>query len=97
LSANCAAQWDQTAEEVEYSAGLLALVSGPGVAATNPFFGIQVLDDQTGRGVPLVELETVNHLRLVTDSAGGVAFAEPGFSAVARRSWGRSGTPRRAR
>lgn len=48
-------------------------------AATNDWFGIQVVDDQTGRGVPLVELETVNHLRFVTDSAGRVAFHEPGL------------------
>src|SRR3954471_13681160 len=40
---------------------------------------IQVVDDQTGRGVPLVELETVNHLRYMTDSAGRVAFFEPGL------------------
>ena len=45
----------------------------------NPYFGIQVVDEQTGRGVPLVELETVNHLRYVTDSAGWIAFFEPGL------------------
>ncbi len=33
-------------------------------------FEIRVIDEQTNRGVPLVELETVNHLRSVTDSAG---------------------------
>lgn len=38
---------------------------------------IQVLDGATGRGVPLVELETVNGLTFVTDNAGRVAFAEP--------------------
>jgi hypothetical protein len=48
-------------------------------AQTNLFFGIQAVDDQTGRGVPLVELETVHHLRFVTDSAGWVAFHEPGL------------------
>lgn len=48
-------------------------------AATPNFFQIQVVDDQTGRGVPLVELETVNHLRFLTDSAGRIAFAEPGL------------------
>jgi len=42
-------------------------------------FEIDVVDAQTGRGVPLVELETVNHLRFVTDSAGRVAFDEPGL------------------
>jgi hypothetical protein len=47
--------------------------------SARPFFGIQVIDDRTGRGVPLVELETVNHLRYVTDSGGWVAFYEPGL------------------
>jgi hypothetical protein len=45
----------------------------------SPYFGIQVVDEQTGRGVPLVELETVNHLRYVTDSHGWIAFYEPGL------------------
>ena len=42
-------------------------------------FAIEVVDRQTGRGVPLVELTTVNHLRYLTDSNGIVAFAEPGL------------------
>src|SRR4051812_44554359 len=42
-------------------------------------FAITVIDDQTNRGVPLVELTTVNHLRFITDSAGVVALDEPGF------------------
>lgn len=42
-------------------------------------FGIQVLDETTGRGVPMVTLETVNGIRLVTDSAGWAAFDEPGL------------------
>jgi hypothetical protein len=50
----------------------------PIVAQANPF-KITVVDDQTGRGVPLVELRTVNGLRFVTDSNGVVAFAEPGL------------------
>lgn len=40
---------------------------------------IRVVDESTGRGVPLVELETVNSLKLVTDNAGRVAFHEPGL------------------
>ncbi|MBX3450962.1 MAG: hypothetical protein KF777_15455 [Planctomycetaceae bacterium] len=40
---------------------------------------IRVIDEVTGRGVPLVELETVNHLRFVTDNAGRIAFLEPGL------------------
>ena len=42
-------------------------------------FAITVIDDRTGRGVPLVELRTVNNIRFVTDSAGVVAFDEPGL------------------
>ncbi len=48
-------------------------------AARQPFFGIHVVDEHTERGVPLIELETVNHLRFVTDSAGWIAFHEPGL------------------
>jgi hypothetical protein len=40
---------------------------------------IRVVDAETGRGVPLVELITVNHVRFVTDNAGRVAFNEPGL------------------
>ncbi len=40
---------------------------------------IHVVDAATGRGVPLVELETVNGLKFVTDNAGRVAFGEPGL------------------
>jgi hypothetical protein len=43
------------------------------------YFHIQVVDELTGRGVPLVELETVNHVRYVTDSGGNIAFFEPGL------------------
>jgi hypothetical protein len=42
-------------------------------------FAITVVDAQTGRGVPLIELRTVNGIRLVTDSNGIVAFCEPGL------------------
>src|SRR3954453_17971384 len=42
-------------------------------------FRIEVVDDETGRGVPLVELRTVNQIRLVTDSNGIAAFDEPGL------------------
>jgi hypothetical protein len=40
---------------------------------------IQAVDAATGRGVPLVELETVHNVRLVTDNAGRIAFHEPGL------------------
>jgi hypothetical protein len=44
-----------------------------------PYAEIRVLDADTGRGVPLVELETVHGLTFVTDNAGRVAFHEPGL------------------
>ncbi len=42
-------------------------------------FAIEVVDAATGRGVPLIELKTVNEIRYVTDSAGLIAFDEPGL------------------
>jgi hypothetical protein len=42
-------------------------------------FAIEVVDDATGRGVPLVELTTTGGITYVTDSAGLVAFDEPGL------------------
>jgi hypothetical protein len=42
-------------------------------------FRVEVVDRETGRGVPLVELRTVNQIRYVTDSNGIVAFDEPGL------------------
>ena len=43
------------------------------------FFAIQVVDEQTGRGVPMVELKTTSCVCHETDSAGYVAFNEPGL------------------
>lgn len=43
------------------------------------YFTITVVDDDTGRGVPLVELTTTNRVRYYTDSNGIVAFHEPGL------------------
>ena len=58
---------------------LLALsASGVRAAETN-YFEIQVVDDATNRGVPLVELKTVSNVSYYTDSAGRVAFHEPGL------------------
>ena len=55
--------------------GLLA--APPDVEAGRPF-AIEVVDDATGRGVPLVELRTVNEIRLVTDSNGVAALSRAG-------------------
>lgn len=49
------------------------------LAAASRFFVIQVIDEQTGRGVPLVLLETVNKIPFWTDSLGRIAFEEPGL------------------
>ena len=43
------------------------------------YFAIEVVDEQTGRGVPMVELQTTYGTRYYTDSAGLVAFHEPGL------------------
>lgn len=56
----------------------LMLATAPAPHAGD-YFRIQVVDAQTGRGVPLVELRTVNGIRSYTDSAGIVAFHEPGL------------------
>ena len=53
-------------------------------AADKPF-EIQILDDQSGRGVPLVELTTTAGVTFITDSAGRVAFDEPGM--MNQRVW----------
>jgi len=71
---------------------LLAAISLLAVGATAPgapaagaaegpgrYFAIEVADEATGHGVPLVELRTVNEIRYWTDSAGLVAFLEPGL------------------
>lgn len=47
--------------------------------ASDPWFAIKVVDEETGRGVPMIELETVNHILHVTDSNGYIAFHEPGL------------------
>jgi hypothetical protein len=49
------------------------------LATAGEYFTISVVDDQTGRGVPLVELKTVNHVAYWTDSNGLVALNEPGL------------------
>jgi hypothetical protein len=51
----------------------------PDAAGSKTYAEIRVLDADTGRGVPLAELETVNGLTFVTDNAGRVAFHEPGL------------------
>jgi hypothetical protein len=51
----------------------------PAHSARPRVFRIQVVDEETGWGVPLVELRTANQIRFVTDSNGIAAFDEPGL------------------
>jgi hypothetical protein len=44
------------------------------------FFEIQVVDKATGRGIPLVELVTVDGVRWITDNAGRIAYADQGHA-----------------
>jgi hypothetical protein len=57
---------------------LLACTLSAGVEPARPFT-IRVVDEQTSRGVPLVELRTVHGIKLYTDSAGVAVFDEPGL------------------
>jgi hypothetical protein len=54
------------------------IAPGEGMGARVPF-RIAVVDSKTGRGVPMVELATVNGIVSITDSAGVIAFDEPGL------------------
>ena len=60
-------------------AGLLASAGGSASSATSDYFKITVVDEQTGRGVPLVELRAVGDTAWWTDSNGIIAFLEPGL------------------
>ncbi|HVX64631.1 MAG TPA: hypothetical protein VHC19_28685 [Pirellulales bacterium] len=57
----------------------LSCLIAAGAGQPDDYFQITVIDADTGRGVPLVELSTVNGIRYVTDSNGIVAFHEPGL------------------
>jgi hypothetical protein len=43
------------------------------------YFAIKVVDEQTGRGVPMVELQPTNSARYYTDANALVAIYEPGL------------------
>lgn len=58
--------------------GLTSLLPA-GAEDAKDYFKIQVVDAETGRGVPLVELQATNALRFITDSGGYIAFDEPGL------------------
>ncbi|MCP4710899.1 MAG: hypothetical protein GY869_19935, partial [Planctomycetes bacterium] len=62
-----------------FISAIFLLFMGTTQAQSNNYFKIKVIDQSTGRGVPMVELETLNSVRYVTDSNGLVAFFEPGL------------------
>ncbi len=57
----------------------LSLINLNTIHAQDPgeYFKIIVVDDETGRGVPLVELKTNNKICYYTDNNGIIAFFEP--------------------
>ena len=59
--------------------GVIALLFLPLVLAAEELkpFVITVLDEQTGRGVPLVELKSVSEQRFYSDSNGVIALTDP--------------------
>jgi hypothetical protein len=57
----------------------IALFGRSEAAPTSEYFEIEVVDATTDRGVPLVELKTVNQVSFWTDSNGIIAFNEPGM------------------
>ncbi len=60
-------------------AALLCLLLAASAHAQIKYFKITVVDEQTNRGVPLVELTTTNQITHITDSNGVIAFHEPGM------------------
>ncbi|HEV8377733.1 MAG TPA: hypothetical protein VGP99_02705 [Tepidisphaeraceae bacterium] len=59
---------------------LVALFLAASTLSAQPalkYFKIQVVDDQTNRGVPLVELTTTADVSYFTDSNGTIAFHDP--------------------
>ncbi|MBX3440981.1 MAG: hypothetical protein KF774_01150 [Planctomyces sp.] len=61
------------------AAAMFAACAGRAFAADPPF-AIHVVDDQTGRGVPLVELKTTADSVHITDSHGLAAIDEPALA-----------------
>jgi hypothetical protein len=63
-----------------FSASALVVLVGCAMPALpSDYFKITVLDEATGRGVPLVELKTTHNVPYFTDNSGLVAFSEPGL------------------
>ena len=61
------------------ASALLSIVLAAAPAEAAEYFSISVVDDATGRGVPMISLRTVDDRQYWTDSQGLVAFREPGL------------------
>ena len=55
---------------------VVVLLSAGASRAGAQLFQIKVVDSQTGRGVPLVELQPLGWAKLITDSNGIVAIED---------------------
>ena len=78
---------------------VLAILSAGAPCAFADLFQIKVVDSQTGRGVPLVELQPAGGSKLITDSNGIVALEDPallnknisfGFQSYGYSGWGQT-------
>jgi len=78
---------------------VVVLLSAGASRADAQLFQIKVVDSQTGRGVPLVELQPLGGAKLITDSNGIVAIEDPsllnknvpfGFQSYGYSEWGQT-------
>ncbi len=73
----CAGLWLAALLAAIAHGGVMAATAADDAGGQSRYFAIEVVDDQTGRGVPLIELSTVSHVSYWTDSAGMVAIDDP--------------------
>lgn len=73
-----AARWSTVRLSSLYVAvAMVAALLSFGANAQSRYFVVRVVDEQTDRGVPLVELKLPNEVKYWTDSAGVAALDEP--------------------
>jgi hypothetical protein len=64
---------------VLFSVGLASVAVAAQAVDPTRYFAIEVTDDQSHRPIPMVELRTTASVDCYTDSAGVIAFHEPGL------------------
>jgi len=79
ISMNATRPWRSASFSVWFLLTGLVLQTTQASANEPGYFSVHVIDAETGRGVPLVELRTVNEISYWTDSAGYIAINEPGL------------------